>query len=980
MDEKLIHLYTQIIYWKVNEISLSNEEISTIYSSAEVIPALFSIMKNHKQSKDIRTLAACGIKRTIINISDNLAESDVEILKAELMVLFRGESDFGILHILSDAIIPLLTKWPEIFNVLHSLIEINSVESIHLMMLLSSRIIEQIPQFVDNSFIETCISLITLSFTQKTNRKAALELFSSIDGFKPQIGNANPAWKKFLEYYHEFLLIDDSECFNIAQYLSKSIDCLEKPDLISILQYFITIFQNDRISNRNKASVFLIIDSILKKQIFPEFYEVFLQFALQFSSSLFDEFCYNENEASNVSFNFLIYYNKLENFEDIILQNIKTDSSNNIFSSLLAILVIFPYVSKHKLLFYDYIFKCCEAPIHSISELAFSILSDCGDVQNIPNKFLDNFVSLIGKMCQISCNHIKQLEIILNYLAIVLFQINFDAQYIDLVISMLISLYQTESTITIHDKIFMCFAGCINSFGEYAKTYLSKIVPILIENIQSHNTQCPLSQPAAVETLAFCISIFPDCFNDIIQPFISLLQSWIGSVENNVICINNNRTNIKSAIDSLIRIVHLIQKEEDIYQIILFIIHYITLNDMSIDDSGIKIQSIQKDCLILLRKLIETSLFASTLLSMIVNSLCRSFINNSLCVKQKIITIIKICSRYHNFIQEFCNFFIDLLNSPDYFLINISLIFFNNLFQLINIQYPDGLIDMINSKCIDLMKNENFSSMKLLLTTSANFDNFPLDIFIGCINEIKEKLSPIEKSEVIGIFCNSINRITLTDHNDDFVKYIMEFSLTCLQNCLNFSIPPTPIRIFSTFLTLIDLNNEFISQFYPIFSQILQSSHHESEYYNDTIGETILFILKLLSIPSIEIPIDIFLPLVFQKIPFDFDFPKINDILILIAKLPTCPLFIKIAQFHPLLFRCLIKIVSLEEKEKDYMGIDNRSFLSIIKLAYDISRSNSQSKEIIQEILGNDEKKLSLIQNRFNNIAKQNVHQSIIYN
>lgn len=988
MEEKLVFLFSKLLQVRPEESSEINSELNSIYNDADALSALFSLFQP-KYKKDIRTLSGITIKTTLKNVLHLLTESDLAIIKQSFIDIFQSENDFDTINIVIEAASVIFDQWPEIFDFLQSLIDEGSDKSYQLAMSISSNIPEELYNQSTEKFVEMCTTLITISLDDQTNCRAALALFSSISHFVPISKSLSKSFPnffvKFLDVFQEYLIVNDSSSFSIASQLEKSIESIEIEDTSPLLNFLIDLGNNAEINNHYKVPILNVIDSILKKRIVTDLFENILQIAIECSSSLFDNYCYIENEATQVSFHFLKHFVSIEDFESIFLKNLKTDSNASIFASLLALSSILSesdeITSQIPDSYLSYILSSCEIQNHSILELSFSIFLNI-DFDFVSEEMTNKIVIVTLNNCMPSSGHSELHEIIIKLIVSFLFFKKISVDVSDDVFAMLLALYEQEQSFFIRDQIILCFAGMIKSFGtEKVETMLPTFVPLLIESSKSFNSQCIRSQAAAVESLSFCASKFPDHFNDLLAPFTSFLLTWIDEID--------DRQHVESSLYSLQRLIFSgnLTNAETLTNVLQIIIKYIDVSEPNheIDDSGISFEEIQINCLNFICKLAKFLFFNEkvkidpdffiNILPSLASSLCKLVISEIEYQNKVIETIFSICQSCYKIeptiVFAFCDFFMNIFDDE----LNLSTTFFYNIFKSnIEVSYPDDFFESIYSKSLQILNEGSNQIISLFIVMSNKFDVFPIDQFIEIINKNSTQLSSEDTSNSVYVFYNYMNHNAITQDNSSTVTSIMSISFDALHLCTNYSIKPSPIKLLSLLINFqIDFNDQIVSQFYPIFIKIFNNCSDpdlQTEYLNETLCESILFLLKVIVLlPKVDFPFELFFPKIFYFLPFTENFSSNSEILTYLTKLPSSSRFSKLSPYFDDLFSCLVRTISLNEDTICEIGIEIKTFKNVVKFTFEMLRAQESRIEIIKDIADGNQEKIENIQNRLNNFA-----------
>lgn len=989
MEERLIYLFSNLLQNPHDRIESINNELASLYLNVNTLPSLFQLFQLNT-SKEIRIMSACAIKTTLKNVFNLLTDSDIMILKQSFISLYQSEQNFDALKIIIEASSIIFPQWPEIFDFIQILIDSKSDTSLQMAMIILSKIPEITYRQSLEKYIEMCNFLITNSLDKQTNCRAALELFSSISHFAPiseRLAHSFPDfYLKFLNLYKEYLIINNSDSFQIAIQLEQSIKSIEINNVSDLLTLLIDLSKDERINNRNKVSIFNVLNSILEKGIVPDLFENILQLGIECSSSLFDNYCYIENGASSISFEFLKCFLEIDDFEDIFIRNLQTSSPNLVFASLSAISYVLPYLISDKVnILVSYVLSSCEIKNHSILEMAFSILYNL-DFDLLNEEVMPKIIFTTFNNCAQSSNHFELQSIILLLITKLLFNKLIPCEMEDTVFSMLLALFNNEQCLFVRDKIVLCFAGLIECFNkESVRLKLPTFAPLLLECSKSFNPQCVLCQAAAIESISVCIYHYSEYFTELMNSFYSLLLAWIEDTQ--------DRQHIESALYSFQRLL-LSQNLDDINilkRIFEIIAKYLNADDLhclytGIDDSGITFSDAQLNCLTFIRKFVKylfknesmskEKAFFVGFLPTLTPSLCRHLVSNIDNQEYGMKTILLVCKFLFNIepevVSSFSNFFMSIFDTN----INLSQTFYTNLFNLdINITYPDDFFINIYLKLLQTLQEGNTQVISLLDIMSSKFTIFPIDQFVQIVKNKSNSLSADDFSGIVSIFCNYLIQNIINQDNTLIINEIMTISFNSLQYCTNFSIKPSPIRLLSLLINFsFEFNDQIMSQFYPYIREIFNNTSNpdlKTKYFNETILESILFILKVVVVlPKIIFPYELFFPKLFTFLPPTEYFQNNSEILQYLAKLPCIPNFSKMSIYFDDLFACLIRIISLNENSICEIGIENNSFLAVLKFAFQMLRAQESRIQIIIETTGGDKEKITNVQNRLNEIAR----------
>ena len=1014
MEERLKLIFDNMMKKTPNEINQNDNEILNIYNSYDVLLPLFSLLNNKNNTSDIRTFAICGIKRTIINIGSNLDDSSISQLKNELIHSLLNISELEIARLLIDSFLPILPKWPELIDTINNILRINDILNnqslIQNIMLVSSKIIqEEWFTMEKNSFLEGCFFMISKSLENETNIEVSLELFASIlkiiynsNQNSMDIVNEIPMFKAFflqyLEFYKFFLINDTIKTSNIQNLLINCINFINNQCFLqSCANFLIGLIQLDDISCKNKVSILNVITSIIKKEPFINLFEFLLQSSLLCSSILFDEFCYLENGSMLVSFKFCSHYRSIFNnneFFNFIINNIKSDSANSIFSSLVLINQVLEYFKENKYMknkLLEFVLQCCRAPVHSIVELAFSII--------------DNYTYLISKtvipfildaaleILPVSVCHKEIAGIILDALSSLIFNKKIEDFYFEKILLLLFNLIQNENIIFVIDKLFLCFAGIVQKFyiskdANIKNQTLTAISNILIESIKSFNPQCPLSQAAAVESLSVCITNYPSLYEDLIPNYLNLLVNWISDI--------SNRVNFYSGIYCINELFSKLSfnkiPEKMMSTICSNLSKYIVINELQdenyfdIYESGISIKSIQKICFSFIENIYQKCQINDENFRILINSLLQSVLSNPVSQKSEINTLISICSsnnpKSQYLIEKSIDFFINNFKTIP----NQSVFFFLKLFKNVHfekiikkeIDYNKILIVLEN--CLTMLQNSEFSCLKVLVYFSKYLKGFPIGIFFHIFKSIISNITPNEIAIIIKIFCNYIESNGINQELYEIYNDMMEFSFSCIKYCVNLLIKPTPIRFLTIVISQqqISINNDILSQFYDSFLCILNSDQTENKFYDQTINEVLLLIFKIIIVfPNIQFPYFSFMPKIFQLFPRKTYFENNSEILHYITELPKTSIYGNLAKYSYDIFSCLLRVTSLSEADIYKLGIDDQTMLKTAHFTFQMKKCFENSDALVNTILNNDTEKLAILQKRISKaLSNSNVFQS----
>lgn len=977
MDEHILNLFSQLLIMPHQKARL-NTELTDLYKNPNSLCKFFVIAKQSKE-KDLRFLAAIGIRKALENNKNWITEFDnLNILKAAFLSIFTIEREFEILKMIIQSAKLIFPFWPEIFDFINHLIQNKEDQSLQLAMLLLAEIPEELISQFTEIYVEMCKNLIEISLQEQTNLLSALFLFSSISKIASTSTIFSSAFSSFFSLFlfafQQNLLDNDSCVYTIADHLIESLKFVKFADSTPIMSLLLELTQNGQIEPQNNIAIFNIINALLKSQTNPIYFEPLLEISLNVCASLFDQECYIENKASSLSFKFLKSFSKCGDFDDVLLKHLKCQKNELIFASLSAIFTALPYISNIES-FVSFILPCCEAPSHSISELAFSILIEVEKFDDFSYSTICSIYSVVLKTLITSANHHELLSIILHLLIQLLYNTSIPPTFFEPTFTCLINLYQYENAAPVRDRVMIGFAALINGFdSEIVESSLPQFVPFIIESLNSPTIECLSLQRAAVETLSICISNYPQHFTENVDQFFLLLLSWISNT--------NDREHIESALFSFKMLLNLpnMNNMDFLAQIFEIILKYLnTENDEYydlIDDSCITFEQIQLDCLSFIRRLINsfsknnivfTEEFINSIFSDVVQTICPFVLKNEIVQKSAMKTILAICKYFYNksphIILPFYHYFISIFETNW----EISNVFFTNIFDLyIQLDLPSDFLASLLTLSFQQLIQNNFDILPILASIANRFEEFPIVEFHQIVQANIETLKPEEVGNVISVYYKYILNNFLTEDKLPLINDIMKLSFKALKLCTTFSIPPNPIRIFSILSqNSIKFNDQTISQFYPIFIEIF-NTESQSEFFQSTIYESILFLLIIIVLfPEIHFPFDSFFPKLFDLLPPSLKFRPNSELYMYITKLPTSPHFSKMAPYFGSLFGALIRTIALDDYELANIGIDSRIASNIFHFAFQIYRNNGSNDGFIKTILQGDLKKIDIITNRF---------------